>query len=489
MLTFIIFLPAVGALVLALLPRQNTTLPRVVAALFALVTFIASVVMLIGFDRQSADFQFLQRVAWVDATIANFTLQYLVGVDGISAPLVALTTFLTLLAVLISWDIDLRPKEYFAWMLLLETGVLGVFCALDLVLFFLFWEIELVPMFMLISIWGTGRRQYSATKFLIYTIAGSALMLVGFLALGFTAGTFDWLELSERSLTADLIPLSAIFLLIMAAFAVKLPVVPFHTWLPDAHTDAPTAVSVLLAGILLKMGGYGMIRFGVSLLPEEADRFATLLAVLAMINVLYGALVVLRQRDLKRLVAYSSVSQMGYVLLGIAALGTIGLTGATVQMVSHGFISGLLFALVGVIYSRTHTREIGEMRGIGRRMPLVAVVFVVAGFATAGLPTLSGFVSELLVFLGSFSRFEAIVVASVFGVLLSAAYMLWTIERVFHGPLMQRWEHLTDADRWWERVPMAAMVAAIFVVGIVPSVLTDMIEPSARAIVERLALV
>jgi NADH-quinone oxidoreductase subunit M len=229
-----------------------------------------------------------------------------------------------------------------------------------------------------------------------------------------------------------------------------------------------------------------MIRFAVSILPGVADRYAVLLAVLALINILYGALLVLRQRDLKRLVAYSSVSQMGYVLLGIAALGTIGITGATVQMVSHGFISGLLFALVGVVYSRTHTREIGEMRGIGRRMPLVAVVFVVAGFATAGLPALSGFVSELLVFLGSFGRFQAIVTAAVFGVLLSAAYMLWTIQRVFQGPLMERWEHLSDADQWWERVPLAAMVAAILVVGIFPSVLTEMIEPSARAIAERL---
>jgi NADH-quinone oxidoreductase subunit M len=487
MLTFIIFFPALGALVLALLPRSNTTLPRVVAALFALVTFIASVVMIAGFDRDAAHFQFLQRVTWVDAAVANFNLQYLVGVDGISASMVILTTFMTLLAVLISWDIEPRPKEYFAWMLLLETGVLGVFCSLDLLLFFLFWEVELVPMFMLISIWGTGRRQYSATKFLVYTIAGSALMLVGFLALGFTAGTFDFLELTERDLTAGILPLAAIFFLIMAAFAVKLPVVPFHTWLPDAHTDAPTAVSVLLAAVLLKMGGYGMIRFAVSILPEVADRYAVLLAVLALINVLYGALLVLRQRDLKRLVAYSSVSQMGYVLLGIAALGTIGITGATVQMVSHGFISGLLFALVGVIYSRTHTRQIDEMRGIGRRMPLVAVVFVLAGFATAGLPSLSGFVSELLVFLGSFDRFQAIVTAAVFGVLLSAAYMLWTIQRVFHGPLMERWEHLTDADHWWERVPLAAMVAAILIVGIFPSVLTEMIEPSARAIADRLS--
>jgi NADH-quinone oxidoreductase subunit M len=484
-LSFVIFFPVLGALICAFLPRANTRLPRLVAAGTTLISFIASLVLLTDWDRDTGGFQWVERAKWVEAGISNFNLQYLIGVDGISLPLVVLTTFLTLLAVFISWDIDLRPKEYFAWILLLETGVLGVFCSLDLLLFFLFWEVELVPMYMLISIWGTGRKEYSAYKFLIYTITGSALMLVGMLALGFSAGTFDVIELQANQVTSGIIPVTAIFFLIMSAFAVKLPVVPFHTWLPDAHTDAPTAVSVLLAGVLLKMGGYGMIRMAVSIFPEVADRYALLLAILAAINVLYGAILVLRQTDLKRLVAYSSVSQMGYVLLGIAALGEIGMTGATVQMVSHGFISGLLFALVGFIYSRTHTRQIADMRGIGARMPLVAVVFVVAGFATAGLPALSGFVSELLVFLGSFGRFQWVVTVTVFGVVLSAAYMLWTIQRVFQGPLMERWENLTDATNWWERVPMAAMVAAIFLFGIFPSLLTDIIEPSVRPIVER----
>ncbi|MGD9893078.1 MAG: NuoM family protein, partial [Dehalococcoidia bacterium] len=454
MLTATIFLPVIGALVIALLPSGNKTLPRVVALAFTFVAFVMSVALLVGMDRDSSDIQFINRTDWLTATVANLNLQYLVGVDGISAPLIALTTFLTLLAVLISWDIDLRPKEYFVWILVLETGVLGVFSALDLMLFFLFWEVELVPMYMLISVWGTGRKEYSAFKFLIYTIAGSALMLVGLLSLGFSAGSFDWMVLRESPIADGIIPATAMFFLIVAAFAVKLPVVPFHTWLPDAHTDAPTAVSVLLAGVLLKMGGYGIIRFGAGLFPDVIDRYGMLLAVLAAINVLYGALLVLRQTDLKRLVAYSSVSQMGYVLLGIAAMGAIGMTGATVQMVSHGFISGLLFALVGFVYSRTHTREIADMRGLGGRMPLVAIVFTVAAFGTAGLPALSGFVAELLVFLGSFSKFEWVIVVTVFGVVLSAAYMLWTVKRVFHGPPMERWSGLTDATRWWEVVPM-----------------------------------
>lgn len=487
MLSFTIFFPVVGAAVLALLPRENKQLPRLVATATALITFLASLRLLLGYDRAAGEFQWIQHADWVTARISGFNLQYKVGVDGISVPLVVLTTFMTLVAVLISWEIDLRPKEYFAWILLLETGVLGVFSALDLILFFLFWEVELLPMYMLISTWGSGRKEYSAFKFLIYTIAGSSLMLVGFLVLGFSTGTFDVLELMSMQVTTSIIPISAVFFLVMAAFAVKLPVVPFHTWLPDAHTDAPTAVSVLLAGVLLKMGGYGMIRMAVSIMPDVASRYSYLLAVLAMINVLYGALLVLKQTDLKRLIAYSSVSQMGYVLLGIAALRQIGVTGATVQMVSHGFISGLLFALVGFVYSRTHTREIAQMRGIGRQMPLVAVVFVFAGFATAGLPALSGFVAEFLVFIGAFGRFQWLVTATVFGVVLSAAYMLWTIERVFHGPPMERWRDLTDATYWWEMSSMAMMVAAIAVFGIFPSLLTDMIGPSVRPIIDRIS--
>jgi NADH-quinone oxidoreductase subunit M len=467
MLTATILLPAVGALIIALLPRSNTALPRVIAALFTLIAFALSMVILVDVARGSGGLRYVESVEWLSGGVADIDIQYLVAVDGLSAPLVALTTFLTLLAVLISWDIDLRPKEYFAWMLVLETGVLGVFCALDLLTFFFFWEVELIPMYLLISIWGTGRKEYSAFKFLIYTIAGSALMLAAILVLGFGAGSFDWRELRELGPFDDaLIPAAGIFFLFMAAFAVKLPVVPFHTWLPDAHTDAPTAVSVLLAGILLKMGGYGIIRFGAGLFPEVVDRYGTLLAVLAAINVLYGALLVLRQTDLKRLVAYSSVSQMGYVLLGIAAMGEIGMTGAAVQMVSHGFISGLLFALVGFVYARTHTRQIADMEGLGKRMPLVAVVFTLAAFGTAGLPALSGFVAELLVFIGSFDRFEWIVVVTVFGVVLSAAYMLWTVKRVFHGPLMPQWSGLTDATRWWEVVPMAASVKTTATSGI-----------------------
>jgi NADH-quinone oxidoreductase subunit M len=486
LLTATIFLPLVGALVIALWPGQQTGTPRVIAGLFALATFTLSIALLRGFHPDGG-FQFINEADWLSPNLGSFTLQYKVGADGISLPLIVLTTLLTLLSVFVSWGITLRTKEYFVWLLVLETGILGVFTALDFILFFLFWEVELVPMYMLISIWGSGRKEYSAIKFVLYTVAGSSLMIVGILALGFSAGTFDIIQLGRMGpLASPVIPATAIFFLIIAAFAVKLPVVPFHTWLPDAHTDAPTAVSVMLAGVLLKMGGYGIIRMCVTILPDVAKDYATLLAVLAAINVVYGALVTLRQRDLKRLIAYSSVSHMGYVLLGIAALGQVGLTGATLQMFTHGTITGLLFVMVGLVYDRTHTRDITRMRGLANHWPFIGVAMTVAGLASLGLPALSGFVAELLVFLGTFQKYEVWTIAAVVGILLSAGYILWTIERVFHGPAMQEWEELPDATRWWERVPVGALLLVILGVGLYPQVLLDVIEPSIQTVVARL---
>jgi len=284
--------------------------------------------------------------------------------------------------MLVSWHISLRPREYFAWLLALETAVMGVFIAQDLLLFFLFWELELIPMFFLISIWGTGRKEYSAMKFVLYTLSGSALMLVGFLVLGFSAGTFDMQVLAESHVTDAAISLNAVFFLILAAFAIKLPVFPLHSWLPDAHTDAPTAVSVILAGVLLKMGGYGMIRILVGILPDQFHRYDIYLACLAGFSVIYGAILTLRQKDLKRVVAYSSVSHMGYVLLGVAALGHIGVTGASLQMFTHGTITALLFVMVGLIYDRTHTRQIADLSGLAHIMPVASSVFVIAGLAS-----------------------------------------------------------------------------------------------------------
>jgi len=326
-LSFLIFFPILGALLSIALPRDQEGSAKYVAGVTTLAGFAGSVLLFLRFDRDIQGLQFIERVNWIRAGDVGFSVQYHVGVDGLSAVLVLLTGLLFLVAALISWNITLRPREYFAWLLVLETAVMGVFAAQDLLLFFLFWELELIPMFFLISIWGTGRREYSAMKFVLYTLTGSAFMLVGFLVLGFSQGTFDMEALASAHVTSAAISLNAVFFLILAAFAVKLPVIPLHTWLPDAHTDAPTAVSVILAGVLLKMGGYGLIRILVGILPNQFHHFSVYLAALAAASVLYGAVLTVRQTDLKRLIAYSSVSHMGYVLLGVSALGQVGQIG------------------------------------------------------------------------------------------------------------------------------------------------------------------
>jgi NADH-quinone oxidoreductase subunit M len=486
MLTFMVFLPLLGALAIALLPREQEGRARELAAAVTLTVFLASLILFSLFDRSEGGFQFTEQTRWIRAGEAGFNIQYFLGVDGLSMVMLVLATFLFLLAVFVSWGIEMRPKEYFAWMLILETGVLGVFTSLDLVLFFLFWEVELVPMYMLISIWGTGRKVYSAMKFVLYTIAGSGLMLAGILILGFAAGTFDMVELTHMQITEALIPMPAVFFLVFAAFAVKLPVFPLHTWLPDAHTDAPTAVSVILAGILLKMGGYGMIRLCVSILPDVAHQYAVWLTAFAAVNVVYGAIVTLRQTDLKRLIAYSSISHMGYVLLGIFALGQVSMTGATLQMFTHGTITGLLFVMVGLVYDRAHTRDISVLSGLAPRMPVIATGFVIAGLASLGLPTMSGFVSELLVFLGSVKSYTIPTLFAVVGILLTAGYILWMLERVFFGPPNPRWAELVDATRWWERLPMVGLVASILAIGIYPATLVPVIEAGITPIVARL---
>jgi len=480
MLTLLVFLPLLGALAALILPRDQERNARAVASLVALLNLVAALAMFAGFDQEDQVLQFVARETWIDAADAGFDVQYFVAVDGLSATLMLLTAFLFVVATLVSWNISLRPREYFAWLLALETAVMGVFAAQDLILFFFFWELEIVPMFFLISIWGTGRKEYSAMKFVLYTLSGSALMLVGLLVLGFAAGTFDMEALAQADLSDAAISLNAVFFLILAAFAVKLPVIPLHTWLPDAHSDAPTAVSVILAGILLKMGGYGLIRILVGILPEQFDKFDVYLAVLAAASVIYGAILTMRQTDLKRLIAYSSVSHMGYVLLGVAALGEVGLTGAALQMFTHGTITALLFVMVGLVYDRTHTRQISDMSGLAHLMPIAATVFVIAGLASLGLPTMSGFVAEFLVFAGSIDRFEAPTIFAVVGILLSAGYILWTVQRVFFGPRDERWTGLGDTTEWWEQVSMAALVAVIVGVGIAPATVVDVLENGIR---------
>ena len=487
MLTFIVFFPLVGAAVVALLPRERERDARWVAAATAFVVLVAAVVLFVIFDRDQSGFQFEQRQTWIDSELAGLNLQYLLGVDGLSVAMVVLTGLLGMVAILISWNVSMRPKEYFAWLLVLESSLFGVFTALDLVLFFIFWEIELVPMFFLISIWGTGRKIYSAWKYVFYTFFGSSFMLVGILVTGFAANTFDMRELAGADLSNALLPTGALFFLLIIAFAIKLPVFPFHTWLPDAHTDAPTAVSVMLAGVLLKMGGYGMLRVTFTILPDVARDASLWLGAFAVVNILYGAVVTMVQTDLKRLIAYSSVSHMGYVLLGISALGTVGLTGAGMQMFTHGVITGLLFVLVGMVYDRTHTRQIGDLSGLAHQMPFIAVVMVIAGLASLGLPSLAGFASEVTVFLGTFGKYGLLTVMAVIGILLTAGYILWMVQRVFYGERNARWADLGDANAWWERAALVSMVGVIVLIGIYPAVLADVIEMGVQPIAASLA--
>jgi len=485
-LSLIIFLPALGAVVIALLRQPSQQSIRWVAFIFTLASFLLSVALFAYFDRGISEVQFIERYEW----IPQIDVQYFLGVDGINLPMVIMTTFLGFIAVLVSWKIDIRPKEYFAYLLLLETSILGVFLSLDLVMFLLFWEIEIIPMYFLISIWGHGRKDYSAMKYVLYTLVGGAMLLAGALLLYFKAAAipemagesaFDMIALREHNILLASIPyISVAFALLLIGFSVKLPVVPLHTWLPDAHTDAPTAVSVMLAGSLLKMGGYGMIRLCVSIFPDTARDVAPIVVVFAVIGVIYGAACTLRQTDAKRLVAYSSVSHMGYVLLGIFALSSLSVTGATLQMFAHGVISGLLFAMCGILYDKAHTRDIPSLGGLARRMPVIVVLFSIGGLAALGLPGTVGFAGEFLTFLGAFasttvSGIEVYTIIAISGVVLSAGYILWMIERVFYREPKAEWGHVQDADTV-EKISTIALIAVIMLVGIYPKILTDVID-------------
>jgi len=480
-LTTIIFLPVVGAILIAFIPGLSERKIKNLAAIFTFFPLALSIYAFAIFDRSlgaAGVIQFEEKLSWIPAINAYYHL----GVDGLSLPLVILMSLLGFLVVLISWKIDLRPREYFAWLLLLETSILGVFCSLDLLLFFLFWEIEVIPMYFLISIWGTGRKEYSAIKYVVYTLFGSAMMLAGILSLYFATGSLSMVEIAQGGLAMvqSVMPVVAIFFLLLIGFAVKLPVFPLHTWLPDAHTDAPTAVSVVLAGALLKMGGYGMIRLCVTIFPQVARDFAPLLVTLAVVNVLYGAAVTLRQTDLKRLIAYSSISHMGYVLLGIFALGQVSLVGATLQMFSHGVITGLLFAMAGLVMHNAEERDLRKLGGLVRQMPIIAVIFSVAGLAALGLPTTSGFAAEFLVFVGSYSStvvsgIQLYTILGVLGIVITAGYILWMLQRVFYGPPLEQFNGVKDADIL-ERGYIFAFVAVIMLVGIYPAILTDVIK-------------
>ena len=426
----ITFAPLVGALILFFMPGISDELSRRVAIAAGAVAFVLSLVMIFSFDLNEPGMQFTEHVEWLPDVGVNYDF----GVDGISAILAVLTTLLSLIGIVASTSITKRKREYYISLLLLETGMIGVFFALDLFLFYIFWELMLVPMALLIGVWGSANRVYAAVKFFLYTLFGSLLMLVGIVAIyweNINLGndpTLNILELAAVDYNTDL--QFWVFLAFFIAFAIKVPMWPFHTWLPDAHVEAPTVGSVLLAGVLLKMGGYGMIRFNLSLTPDAAEDLAPYIIAISLVGIIYGALVALVQPDMKKLVAYSSVSHMGFVTLGIFALNMQGLYGAMIVMLSHGFVTGGLFLCVGVLYDRSHTRLISAFGGIIRRMPVYSALFGVLMLGSLGLPGLSGFVGEFLALVGAFNSYRWAGVIGMFVVILAAWYMMWMFQRV-----------------------------------------------------------
>ncbi|MCP4631367.1 MAG: NADH-quinone oxidoreductase subunit M [candidate division Zixibacteria bacterium] len=475
-LTYMIFIPLAGMIVVMFLNKEAHKLIRYTSAFFSFIAFVLSCILVAKFDGSTAQMQFVENVSWIPSLGVN----YFLGVDGISVPMLFLTGMLSFLSIVASFGITNRVKEYFAFFLLLECGMIGVFAALDFFLFYIFWEIMLVPMYFLIGIWGGPRKEYAAIKFFLYTLFGSVLMLVGIIALYFYAEphTLNLLELIKRGTsygyTFQLIVFAAFFI----GFAIKVPAWPFHTWLPDAHVEAPTAVSVILAAVLLKMGTYGLIRISYPMFPEAAKYFAWPIGLLAVIAIIYGAFVSMAQKDLKKLVAYSSVSHMGFCMLGLASLTQVGFAGCMIQMFSHGILTGALFLLVGVLYDRAHTREIAAFGGIGAKVPLYTGIFVFFGMGSLGLPALSGFIAEFTTFMGAFKSSYLplwMVIVSVLGVVLTAGYILRMVQNVFLGPLNPKWENLTEINgrELFTLIPLGVFTLLI---GCYPRVLIDMMS-------------
>jgi NADH-quinone oxidoreductase subunit M len=481
LVTTLVLLPVAGAVLAALLPRAEERLHKAVGLAVSLATFALSLLLVSGF-RDVATLQFVERRPW----IPGWGVFYHVAVDGLSLWLVILTTFLTPLCLLGSWSsIEKRVREFVVFMLLLEAGMIGVFVAQDLFLFYVFWEAMLIPMYFLIGIWGHERRVYAAVKFFLYTFAGSVLMLVAFLVLYRRAGigTFDLPALAAAPVDPAL--QTWLFLACALAFAIKVPMWPFHTWLPDAHVEAPTAGSVILAGVLLKMGGYGFLRLAIPLFPDAAMRFAPLVGVLAVVGIVYGALVSLVQPDLKKLVAYSSVSHLGFVMLGIAAFTTTGVVGAVYQMLNHGVSTGALFFLVGFLYDRRHTRLISEFGGLRAVMPWFFAVFLLISLSSIAVPGFNGFVGEFLILVGSWPFRPWMVVVASLGVILAAGYVLWMVKRVFYGEVANpRNAGLRDLTLREGAVLVPLVALAVFM-GVASPVFTRRIEPSVDALVHR----
>ncbi len=482
-LTAIVFLPLAAGILILFIPRRNEPLIKGVATAATLAVLGLSVLTLLRFQPAQTGFQFEEKLSW----IPQINVWYHLGVDGVSLALVFLTALLSFVAAVASFSIGERLKEYFFLYLLLVTGMLGTFLALDLFLFYIFWEIVLVPMYFLIGIWGGPRREYAAIKFFLYTLAGSVFMLLAILACYFssTPHSFSIPGLIEGGVALGPAARWWVFLGFFLAFAIKVPIFPFHTWLPDAHVEAPTPISVLLAGVLLKMGGYGFFRVSFPLLPKEAVGASMALGVLGLINIVYGALVAMAQSDFKKLVAYSSVSHMGFVLLGLAALTLTGFNGAMLEMFNHGMITGGMFLLVGVLYDRAHTRELDQFGGLGAKLPVYAGLLTLFSMASLGLPGLSGFVSEFLALLGCFPTHPILTGLSVTGLVLGAGVFLLMLQKVLLGPPQPRWANLPDASarEIFTLVPLALF---ILWVGIWPRTIVDWQAPALSRLLFRL---
>jgi NADH-quinone oxidoreductase subunit M len=486
------FVPAVGAAIILCLPRRNHEMVRAVAAAAAGIPVFLGFFLWQGFDRTTAAMQFVERHEW----IPMLNIQYSMAVDGVSVAMILLTALVSFLCIFASWGIEKGVKGYFALFLLLETGMMGVFCAMDFFLFYVFWELMLLPMYFLIGIWGGPRKEYAAIKFFMYTLVGSVLMLVVMLVLYFNVTdpatgkhTFDLLILKNQMQHAGALLLPGVrevcFIALFIGFAIKVPVFPFHTWLPDAHVEAPTAISVILAGVLLKMGTYGLFRISFPILPDQANDAAWWMGILGVINIVYGALCAMAQDDLKKLVAYSSISHMGYCLLGMAAMTTVGFNGAMLQMFNHGTITAMLFLCVGVVYDRVHHRWISRFGGLATMVPVYTGFVTFAFFASLGLPGMSGFVSEAMVFIGTWQNgtdfFRILTILATGGILLGAAFHLWALQRMFLGEknriYTEQYHHVSEinAREIFTLVPFAIVVLWV---GIYPKPVLDLMNVS-----------
>ena len=495
-LSVIMLAPVIGALVILLMPEKEEKLIKITAAVAASVSLILSITLFVLYDKSVGGMQFVESIPWVD----YLGIAYTVGVDGLSLPMVLLTSLVIFTGVFASWDMHSRIKEFFIFLLILTAGVFGVFIAMDLFFFYLFFEVALIPMYVLIGLWGSTRKEYAAMKLTLYLLIGSVFALIAIIA------TFLYAAAPEHLgfITLDMVALGTVsydiafqkfaFLLMLVGFGFLVPMWPFHTWSPDGHVAAPTAVSMLHAGVIMKLGGYGLIRLGIFYYPEGAKYWAPVIALLCIVNVVYGALVAMVQKDLKFVIGYSSVSHMGYVLLGIAALNTLSLDGAVTQMFAHGIMTALFFALVGHIYHGAHTREIARFGGLAHQMPRIAAGFVIAGLASLGLPGLNNFVAEFLIFLGAFSvdqvilgfiSFRFLAILGILGIVITATYVLRVVQFTFFGPRKAEWDHLEDA-KGIQLVPMVVLIGTLILFGVYPAPLVDLINTGVEPLVEKI---